>query len=214
MTEQIGQYELLEKFAEGGMAEVYFARSVGTRGFRRECAIKRLLPEHARRPELVEMFLDEARLAASLLHPNIVQVFDLGEVAGDYFMAMELVDGPHVGRLFAHSLRIAEPLPLELCAWIIVQACEGLHHAHTRVDPVSGRTLGIVHRDMSPHNVLISRWGNVKITDFGIAKMRERRSRTRTGVLKGKLGYLSPEQCLGRPLDRRSDIFALGIMLY
>ncbi len=214
MTVRIGQYELLERFAEGGMAEVYFARFMGVEGFRRECAIKRLLPEQTRRPEVVEMFLDEARLAASLLHPNIVQVFDLGESDGTYFMAMELVDGPHIGRLFAHSLRVAQPLPIELCAWIISQAADGLHHAHTRVDPATGRTLGIVHRDMSPQNVLVSRWGDVKITDFGIAKMRERRSRTRAGVMKGKLGYLSPEQCLGRPLDRRSDVFALGIMLY
>lgn len=214
MSERIGQYELLEKFAEGGMAEVYFARFVGVEGFRRECAIKRLLPEYTRKTTVVDMFLDEARLAASLLHPNIVQVFDLGETRGQYFMAMELVDGPHVGRLFAHSLRIGRPLPLEICAWLIAQAADGLHHAHTRVDPIGGRTLGIVHRDMSPQNVLVSRWGDVKITDFGIAKMRERRSRTRTGVLKGKLGYLSPEQCLGRPLDRRSDVFALGVMLY
>ncbi len=214
MTERIGQYELLERFAEGGMAEVYFARLVGVEGFRRACAVKRLLPEYARRPEIVAMFLDEARLAASLLHPAIVQVFDLGASEGAHFMAMELVDGPHLGRLFAHSLRIRKALPIELCAWIVAQAAEGLHHAHTRVDPMTGRTLGIVHRDMSPHNILVSRWGDVKVTDFGIAKMRKARSRTKTGVLKGKLGYLSPEQCLGRPLDARSDVFALGIVLY
>ncbi len=245
MTNRLGQYELLEKFAEGGMAEVWFGRVVGAEGFLREVAVKRLLPSSARDPAQVAMFLDEARLGAMLHHPHIVSVLDLGggasvgsaapgdlaaapaasggEVAaahllagrsGEWFMAMELVDGPHLGRLFAQSLRIGKPLPEPLCAAVVAAAAEGLHHAHERVDPVTGASLEIVHRDVSPQNVLISRHGDVKITDFGVARARSHRSRTRSGVVKGKLGYLSPEQCRGTPVDRRSDVFSLGIVLY
>ncbi len=244
MTTRLGQYELLEKFAEGGMAEVWFGRVVGAEGFLREVAVKRLLPASARDPAQVAMFLDEARLGAMLHHPHIVSVLDLGGGAsvgaavpseqgppqdaavedpaahqlagrsGEWFMVMELVDGPHLGRLFAQSLRIGKPLPEPLCAAVVAAAAEGLHHAHERVDPVTGESLAIVHRDISPQNVLISRHGDVKITDFGVARARSHRSRTRSGVVKGKLGYLSPEQCRGTPVDRRSDVFSLGIVLY
>lgn len=214
MVQRFGQYELLEKFAEGGAAEIYFARLVGREGFARELAIKRLLPGYAEQAELVEMFLDEARLAASLLHPNVVQVYDLGELGGTFFMAMELVDGPHLGALFSHSIKINKPLPLEHCAYIMTRAAEGLHYAHERVDPLTGESLGIVHRDMSPHNTLVSRYGDVKVTDFGIARSSQHRAVTRIGIVKGKLGYLSPEQCQGKPFDRRADVFSMGITLY
>lgn len=214
MSERYGQYELLEKFAEGGAAEVFFARLRGHEGFTRELAIKRLLPGYGEREELVAMFLDEARLAASLLHPNIVQVFDLGEIDGSYFMAMELVDGPHLGRLFSHSLRIERPLSPQFCAWILSRAAEGLHYAHERLDPLTGESLAIVHRDISPHNILVSRYGDVKLSDFGIARATMHRSVTRIGVVKGKSGYLSPEQLRGEAFDRRADIFSLGIVLY
>ncbi len=214
MAELYGQYELLEKFAEGGAAELYFARLRGREGFTRELAIKRLLPGYTQRADLVEMFLDEARLAASLLHPNIVQVFDLGEINDSYFMAMELVDGPHLGHMFSHSLHIDKPMPVEFCAWIMSRAAEGLHYAHERVDPLSGESLAIVHRDVSPHNILVSRYGDVKVTDFGIARATTHRAVTRIGVVKGKSGYLSPEQCSGAPFNRRADIFGLGVVLY
>ncbi len=214
MAERYGQYELLEKFAEGGAAELYFARLRGREGFTRELAIKRLLPGYTERTDLVEMFLDEARLAASLLHPNVVQVFDLGEINGSFFMAMELVDGPHLGRMFSHSLRIDRALPVEFCAWILSRAAEGLHYAHERVDPLSGESLAIVHRDVSPHNILVSRYGDVKLTDFGIARAKIHRAVTRVGVVKGKSAYLSPEQCRGEAFNRRADVFCLGIVLY
>ena len=140
MIGRIGQYELLERFATGGMAEVYFARLRSAEGFVRLLAIKRLLPVHAHDPELVRMFLDEARLAAMLLHPNIVQVLDLGELDNAHFIAMELIDGPHVGKLLAHSVRSRNELPLALKVHIVAQAAEGLHYAHELVDPLTGRT--------------------------------------------------------------------------
>ncbi|MEY3014317.1 MAG: hypothetical protein RIT45_3052 [Pseudomonadota bacterium] len=214
MVDRLGQYELLEKFAEGGMAEVWFGRVVGAEGFTREVAVKRMLTASARDSEAVSMFLDEARLGARLHHPNICSVLDLGELDGEWFMVLELVDGPHLGRLFAHSLRIGKPLPLPLCVAIVASAAEGLHHAHERVDPLTGQSLGIIHRDVSPQNILVSRFGYVKVTDFGVARARTHRSRTRSGLVKGKLGYLSPEQCRGQPLDRRADVFSLGIVLY
>lgn len=214
MVDRLGQYELLEKFAEGGMAEVWFGRVVGAEGFTREVAVKRMLAASARDADAVSMFLDEARLGARLHHPNICSVLDLGELDGEWFMVMELVDGPHLGRLFAHSLRIGKPLPLPLCAAVVAAAAEGLHHAHDRVDPLTGRSLDIIHRDVSPQNILISRYGDVKVTDFGVARARTHKSRTRSGLVKGKLGYLSPEQCRGLPLDRRADVFSLGIVLY
>lgn len=214
MNVRIGQYELLERFASGGMAEVHFARLRGARGFSRLLAIKRLLPIHSQDASLVSMFLDEARLAAMLLHPNIVQVLDLGELDGEYFIAMELVDGPHLGALYAHGLREGRPLPIPLSVYAVAQAADGVHYAHDRVDPLTGRALAIVHRDMSPHNIIVSRYGDVKVADFGIAHAAIHQVRTEHGVIKGKLGYLAPEQCLGQPVDRRTDVFALGIVLY
>lgn len=214
MIGRIGQYELLELLATGGMAEVYFARLRGTQGFMRLLAIKRLLPAFVHDPELVKMFLDEARLAAMLLHPNIVQVLDLGELDGAHFIAMELVDGPHVGKLLAHSIRTGREVPIAVKAHIVAQAAEGLHYAHERQDPLTGRSLSIVHRDMSPHNIIVSRFGDVKVADFGIARASIHQAQTQHGVIKGKLGYLSPEQCMGQPIDRRTDVFALGIVLY
>ncbi len=214
MLERIGQYELLERFATGGMAEVYFARLRGVEGFSRLLAIKKLLPVHSHDQDLVRMFLDEARLAAMLLHPNIVQVLDLGEFDGVYFIAMELIDGPHLGRVLSHCVRSDRHLPIELRVHIVAQAAEGLHYSHSRVDPLSGRSLGIVHRDMSPHNIIVSRYGDVKVADFGIARATIHQQRTEHGVIKGKLGYLAPEQCLGKPIDRRVDVFALGVVLY
>jgi len=162
----------------------------------------------------VKMFLDEARLLSRLQHPNIVQVFDLGEADGTYFIAMEYVEGPHLGRLARHVLREGTGLPLLLSAFIVNRAADGLHHAHEAVDVETGRPLSLVHRDISPHNILISRHGDVKVADFGVAKAEGQASETKSGVVKGKIAYMSPEQVYGEPLDRRSDVFALGIVLF
>jgi serine/threonine-protein kinase len=213
MTERFGQYELIQKIAAGGMAEIFFARLTGVQGFSRNLVVKRMLPELAVRKDFVQMFLDEARLAANLSHAHIVQVFELGEVDGSYFMAMEFVDGPHLGALFAHSLRQRKPLPLDFCAYVVARAADGLHFAHELRDAM-GDPLKIVHRDISPQNVLVSRFGDVKVTDFGVAKAASQGNKTRTGIIKGKVSYMSPEQCLAEDLDRRTDVFARGIVLY
>lgn len=214
MGERFGEYELLRKIATGGMAEIYLARAFGLEGFSRRVVVKRMLPQLAVRPDFVQMFLDEARLAAGLVHPNIVQVFNLGEVEGNYFMAMELIDGPHLGALFAHSLRQRRPLPIELCVYVVARAADGLHYAHDHSDPATGQPLHIVHRDISPQNILVSKHGDVKVLDFGVAKAETQQTKTRTGIIKGKVSYMSPEQCLGDTVDRRTDVFALGVVLY
>lgn len=214
MGERYGDYELLRLIATGGMAEIYLARLDGVAGLSRTVVVKRMLPQLAVRPDFVRMFLDEARLAAKLNHPNIVQVFNLGEVDQSYFIAMEFVDGPHLGALFAHSLRQRAPLPVEMCVQVVARAADGLHYAHEILDPATGAPLNIVHRDISPQNVLVSRHGDVKVTDFGVAKASNQQTKTRTGIIKGKVAYMSPEQCLGETVDRRTDVFALGIVLY
>jgi serine/threonine protein kinase len=214
VLEKIGDYELVQHIATGGMAEIYLARLSSLGGFSRTLVVKRMLPQLAIREEFVKMFLDEARLAAQFQHPNIVQVNNLGESGGYYFMAMELVDGPHLGALFARSLRRRKPLTISICAYICARAADGLHYAHDLCDMNSGKPLHIVHRDISPQNILISRYGDVKVTDFGVAKADTQTTMTRTGVVKGKVSYMSPEQCLGEKVDRRTDVFALGIVLY
>lgn len=214
MAERYGDFELQRLIATGGMAEIYLATHGGLGDFSRSVVVKRMLPQLAVRPDFVQMFLDEARLAANLTHPNIVQVFNLGEVDKSYYIAMELVDGPHLGTLFAHSLRMRKPLPIEHCVYVVARASDGLHYAHERADPATGLPLEIVHRDISPQNILVSRQGDVKVTDFGVAKAATQQTKTRTGIIKGKVAYMSPEQCLGELVDRRTDVFALGIVLY
>ncbi len=219
MAERYGDYELIQQIAAGGMAEIHLARQLGFGDLQdlelnRLVIIKRMLPQLAVRPDFVQMFLDEARLTSNLQHPNIVRVHDLGEVGGSYFIAMELVDGPHLGSMFAHSLRARKPLPIELCAWVCARAADGLHYAHECSDPATGLALNLVHRDISPQNILISKTGESKVTDFGVAKASNQQTKTRTGIIKGKVAYMSPEQCLGETLDRRSDVFALGVVLY
>src|SRR5688572_18881465 len=177
MGERFGNYELVRRIAQGGMAEVHLARFSGVEGFERWVVIKKMLPELAVRKDFVDMFLDEARLAARFNHPNIVQVFELGEKDGSYFMAMEYVDGPHLGVLFAHSLRLKKPLPIALCCFILSRAAEGLHHAHELKDAM-GQGLNIVHRDVSPQNILVSREGDVKVMDFGVAKATTQATQT------------------------------------
>ncbi len=214
MSERYGDYELIRHIATGGMAEIHLARQRGAGGSERLVVVKRMLPQLAVRADFVVMFQDEARLTATLDHPNIVSVFELGENDGSFFIAMELVDGPHLGVLFAHSLRQQAALPLDLCCWIVARAAAGLHHAHDRCDPSTGLPLQLVHRDISPQNILVGRHGEVKVTDFGVAKASTQQTKTRTGNIKGKVAYMSPEQCMGDVVDRRTDVFALGIVLY
>jgi serine/threonine-protein kinase len=209
---RLGPYELLRRIATGGMAEVYLARRGGPHGFKKIVAVKRILPQYARDPDFVAMFVDEARVCARLGHPNIVQVFDFGEQDGELYMAMEYVDGTTGARLIRAAASRGEDVPLDVCLHITLSILRALEHAHNARDDQS-RPLALVHRDVSPGNVLIDRSGAVKLTDFGIARAAEIERRTDAGQLKGKLGYMSPEQVIGRELDARSDLFTAGIVL-
>jgi len=206
-----GSYRLQRRLARGGMAEVFLARLIGVEGFERRVAIKRILPHLSESEEFRGMFLDEARLAAQLTHPNIVHIYDFGKVDDYYFIAMEYVDGVDIGRLIRRAKE--RPMPFELAARIFADVCAGLHFAHNASDPM-GRKLEVVHRDVTPQNVLVSYDGVVKLVDFGIAKAQFAAGRTRPGVVKGKYAYMSPEQVEGKPLDGRSDVFSAGICLY
>jgi tRNA A-37 threonylcarbamoyl transferase component Bud32 len=208
---RLGRYRLVRRLAVGGMAEVYLAVAEGLSGFEKRVVVKRLLPQHGREGELVAMFLDEARLVASLRHPNIGEVYDVGAEGSDYFFAMEHIPGRDVRDLL--SARYGEPLPLAEAVAIVMGVAEGLHHAHEQRDE-AGVLLEIVHRDVSPSNVLVGVGGQVKLIDFGVAKWGAQRTETRHGVLKGKCAYMSPEQCRADALDRRSDVFSLGVLLY
>jgi eukaryotic-like serine/threonine-protein kinase len=208
----LGPYELLKKLATGGMAEIYEARRVGPHGFSKRIALKRILPQLAADPEFVAMFIDEARLCAQLAHPNLVQVFDFGEDGGELYMAMELVEGTTAARVVRTAASRGEPVPMEAALHVALSVGRGLEFAHQATDE-QGRPMGLVHRDVSPGNILISRSGAVKLGDFGIARAAEFDRRTQDGQLKGKLGYMSPEQATGKDLDAKSDQFAVGIVL-
>jgi len=209
---RLGPYELLRRIATGGMAEVYVARRAGPHGFQKTLAVKRILPQFARDADFVAMFVDEARVCARLAHPNIVQVFDFGEQEGELYMAMEYVDGTTGARLIRAAATRGEEIPLDVCLHVTLSILRALEYAHGARDD-EGKPLSLVHRDVSPGNVLIDRTGAVKLTDFGIARAAEIERRTDAGQLKGKLGYMSPEQVVGRELDARSDLFTLGIVL-
>ena len=223
MDETFGRYRLLERLGKGGMAEVFKAKSFGVEGFEKVLVIKKILPDLAKNPSFVDMFVHEAKLAVRLSHANIVQVFDLGKVepsdgsATSYFIAMEYVAGMDLATLLSRARRRSVTLPIGLCVYIVAEISKGLDHAHRRRDEQM-RELGIVHRDVSPQNVLLSWEGEVKVTDFGIAKardvMEDRSDDTKVGQLKGKYSYMSPEQARGKPVDARSDIFSLGAVLY
>jgi eukaryotic-like serine/threonine-protein kinase len=209
---RLGPYELLRRIATGGMAEVYLARRGGPHGFQKIVAVKRILPQYSRDADFVAMFVDEARVCARLGHPNIVQVFDFGEQDGELYMAMEYVDGTTGARLIRAAAANNEELPLDVSLYVTLSLLHALEYAHSARDD-GGKPLSLVHRDVSPGNVLIDRSGAVKLTDFGIARAAEIERRTDAGQLKGKLGYMSPEQVVGRELDARSDIFTVGIVL-
>jgi serine/threonine-protein kinase len=211
---QLGKYQLVRKLATGGMAEVFLAKAAGPRGFEKTLVLKRILPHLAEDEAFVEMFLGEAQLAARLDHPNVVQIFDFGEVDGSYFLAMEYIDGPTLRRLIKRSTELKQPLSAAVCAKMVASAAEGLAFAHELTDPETGAPLGLVHRDISPENVLVSRQGAVKVVDFGIAKVAGQSHRTATGVVKGKIAYMPPEQLQAKAMDGRVDVYALGIVLY
>ncbi len=211
---QVGKYKLVRKLATGGMAEVFLAKVDGAMGFEKEVVVKRILPEMVEEDGFVEMLFTEARVAARLNHPNIVQIFDFGQTDGTYYLAMEYIDGldlrSMMKRVNAHTLTLS---PL-FCAWLIARACEGLAFAHEARDPATGMPLGLIHRDVSLDNLLLSRQGALKIVDFGIAKAANQAHSTRAGIVKGKLAYMSPEQIQGKTLDRRVDVYALGVVFY
>jgi eukaryotic-like serine/threonine-protein kinase len=210
--QKLGPYELVRPIATGGMAEVYLARRDGPHGFTKTVALKRILPQLARDQDFVAMFIDEARVCAQLSHPNLVQVFDFGEAAGELYMAMEFVDGTNCAKAVRKAAAMAETVPLEAALHVVLSVLRGLEYAHAAVD-LNGVPLGLVHRDVSPGNILMARSGAVKLSDFGIARADDFEQRTEEGQLKGKLGYMSPEQVTGRQVDARSDLFTLGIVL-
>ncbi len=209
-----GSYQLLAKLATGGMAEIYLARpSSSQSGSNDMIVLKRILPHLAEDDHFVTMFRDEADLAAKLVHRNVCNVSSFGQYGGTWFIAMEYLHGVPLSRMMTKLSKAGKMLDYRVVAGIICQACEGLHAAHEARDG-NGALLGVVHRDVSPPNIMVTADGTVKLLDFGIAKARGANSRTRTGTVKGKNAYMSPEQILGKPLDRRSDIFALGVVMY
>ena len=211
--DKLGKYDLIRQIAIGGMAELYLARTVGIEGFEKLSVIKRILPQFATNASFVDMFLNEARLAATLHHPNVAQVYDIGLENGDYFFAMEYVHGEDLHRMSVQSAEQGVPISLDAVLTLVAGLCAGLHYAHEKVGP-DGVPLQIVHRDVSPSNVLVSYDGAVKLVDFGIARGAQAKPTTHGG-LKGKIAYMSPEQCRADgSIDRRSDIYSIGTMLY
>jgi serine/threonine-protein kinase len=208
----LGRYELLVPIATGGTASVWAARMKGSRGFEKVVAAKVMLAELLDDPDAETMFLDEARTVARIRHPNVAEVLDLGEERGVLFLVMEWVDGEPL-TVIAREARALGGVPLRIALKIAKQACAGLHAAHELLDD-HGQHVGLVHRDVSPQNLLVGHDGQVKVIDFGVAKATSNQLRTNVGHLKGKVAYMAPEQALGDPVDRRTDVFALGIVLY
>lgn len=214
MSELIfGKYEVIRRIAIGGMGEIFLARQTGVAGFERLVILKNLLPELAKRPGFVDQFLDEARVAATLNHPNIVGIFEVGSWKGVYYLAMEYIRGDSLAGLIMTSVQRGLVVPLPVVARVVHDAALGLEHAH-RATSAAGEHLHIVHRDISPHNIMVRDDGVTKVVDFGIARASNRMTRTSTGTIKGKLAYMAPEQIEDQPLDARADQFALGIVLW
>jgi tRNA A-37 threonylcarbamoyl transferase component Bud32 len=209
--DRIGPYRLQDMVARGGMAELYLADYVREDGFRKKVAVKRILPHLAANPDFIKMFTREARLAALLQHPNVVQIFDYGKIKNAYFIAMEYIDGKNLGEILS---TLNQGMTVDYAVFVIAEICKGLDYSHTKRDDKTREPLRIVHRDISPQNMLISYRGEVKISDFGISKARSEPNLTQAGVIKGKLAYLSPEQALGDAVDHRADIYALGLVFY
>jgi len=210
---RFGKYLILDKIATGGMAELFRAKITSVEGFEKLVAIKKILPNLTQDSNLVNMFIDEAKLAAMLTHQNIVQIYDLGSMEGVYFIAMEYIHGKDLRVLSNKSKEKGLPLPLEYALYITSRICSGLDYSHNLKD-FQGNPLKLIHRDISPQNILVTYEGEVKIVDFGIAKVARKTADTREGLIKGKVAYMSPEQAAGKTIDHRSDIFSAGILLY
>jgi serine/threonine-protein kinase len=208
-----GKYRLIAELGQGGMATVYLAVSLGTSGFRKLAVVKLIRPQYASDPDLIEMFLDEARLCARLNHPNIVQTYDVGIDDGQHLMAMEYLDGVSFNAAISRMTRDGRSLNFALRARVLLDVLEGLRYAHELKD-YDGKPLQIVHRDVTPHNIFVTYDGQVKLLDFGIAKAATSSVQTATGVIKGKLTYMAPEQAFGDPVDARADLYAVGVMLW
>ena len=207
------RYRIIEKIDAGGMAEIYRGEAVSIEGFARQVAIKRILPSMCTDKKFVAMFLDEARLSMQLTHANIVQIFDIGKADDTYFVVMELIDGSNLRRLMQRAINQGTEFPIALACYTIMETAKALTYAHERTN-AAGETLGIVHRDVSPPNLLLSKQGEIKLTDFGLAKAASHAQQTDAGVIKGKFAYLSPEGVEGKPADPRADIYSAGIMLW
>jgi serine/threonine protein kinase len=208
------RYRITERVAAGGMAEVFRGVAESMRGFKKNIAIKRILPSLTKNKKFVAMFLDEARLSLALQHANIVQVFDIGHSEDTYFIVMEFVDGVDLKGILDWRRRIGRRIPIAHSLYIAIEICKGLSYAHDLPNPETGAPMGIVHRDISPPNVLISKQGECKVVDFGLAKATSQVEITDPGVVKGKMSYLSPEAARGEEVDSRADIFAVGILMY
>jgi serine/threonine-protein kinase len=207
------RYHLLEKLESGGMAEVFLGEATSVHGFKKRVAIKRVLPHLASHTNFIGMFLDEARLGARLTHANIVSVFDIGKSDNSFFIVMEFVDGTNLKKIMEALRAKGERFPLKDVIYIAMETCRGLSYAHELLDD-DGHPVDLVHRDVSPPNILVSKRGEVKVTDFGLAKARTQLERTDPGVVKGKFSYLSPEVATGQDVDERADIFALGVCIW
>ena len=206
------RYHVVSKIAHGGMAEIFLALQQGERGFQKPVVLKRILPSLAQDPHFVRMLVDEAHIASTLNHSNLVQVLDLGKSGQQYFLVLEFVDGWSLEQVRRRAQKAKLKLPIPLALSIVGALCRGLAYVHTRER--NGKPLGIVHRDVTPQNVLLSQHGEVKLADFGIAKAVDRSEKSATGMIKGKFAYMSPEQTRAGPLDARSDLFAVGTVLY
>ncbi len=213
MADSQQRYRVVEKLESGGMAEVFRAESEGLQGFKKQVAIKRVLPHLSEKKKFISMFLDEARLSAHLSHSNCVQVFDIGVGDNAYFIVMEFVDGANLKSIADALKKAGHEFPVAAAVFIAIEICKGLAYAHELRDP-QGTDLHIVHRDMSPPNVLVTKYGEVKIVDFGLAKANSQLEKSEPGIIKGKFSYLSPEAAMGQDVDARTDIFAVGIILW
>lgn len=213
-VEKFGKYLLLEKLAVGGMAEVYLAKSSGANGVNKFVAIKRILPQFSNNPEFISMFKEEAKVAINLSHSNIVSIYDFGIEQDQFYIVMEYVEGRNLRQIINEMKKSNKTFSLDQAVYMIKEAAAGLNHAHRCTDSQSGKPLNITHRDMSPQNIMVSFEGETKVIDFGIAKAENENEATKAGTLKGKFSYMSPEQSEGFPIDPRTDVFALGIILW
>ncbi len=213
-SESFGPYAVFERLGAGGMATVHRAKKQGIAGFERQVALKRMLPHLSEDDDFVESFIREAKVASMLVHPNVAQIYDFGKVAETYFIAMELVDGPDVRRLLRYARRVGQLIPLPVVLALLSETCEALHYAHTFVDDETGEPLDIVHRDVSPSNLIVAPTGHMKVIDFGIAKASSAQLHTDGGRVKGKYAYMAPEAAAGMALGSASDVFSLGVVAH